>query len=96
MVLLSGIVDRLTASGVSIIRLDAVGYTGKSAGTNCFMTPETLAFVCRLSDYSHERGAKVLLEIHGHFSQQVEVARSADLVYNFALPPLVLHAIFRV
>jgi sucrose phosphorylase len=91
---LSGIIDRLTASGVSIIRLDAVGYTGKSAGTNCFMTRETLDFVLALSDYCHERGAKVLLEVHGHFSQQVEVARFADLVYDFALPPLVLHAIF--
>lgn len=91
---LTGIIDRLTASGVSIVRLDAIGYAGKSPGTNCFMTSETHDFVGRLRDYCHQRGAAVLLEIHGHFSQQVEVARSVDLVYDFALPPLVLHAIF--
>jgi sucrose phosphorylase len=34
-----------------------------------------------------------LLEVHGHFSQQIEIAQHADLVYDFALPPLVLHAI---
>ncbi len=91
---LTGIIDHLTASGVSVIRLDAIGYAGKCPGTNCFMTSETLDFVGRLKDYCHQRGAQVLLEIHGHFSQQVEVAPSVDLVYDFALPPLVLHAIF--
>ena len=90
---LSSVIDRLTASGVSIIRLDAVGYVGKVAGSNCFMTDDTIDFVKRLLDYSHRRGALVLLELHGHFRQQIEIARHADLVYDFALPPLVLHAI---
>ena len=40
-----------------------------------------------------ERGAQVLLEVHGHHSQQIEIAKSVDYVYDFALPPLVLHAL---
>jgi sucrose phosphorylase len=40
-----------------------------------------------------ERGAQVLLEVHGHYSQQIEIAKSVDFVYDFALPPLVLHAL---
>ena len=91
---LTSVVDRLTAAGVSIIRLDAIGYAAKVAGTNCFMTPETLEFIGRLGEYCHHQGARTLLEVHGHVTQQIESAQHADLVYDFALPPLVLHAIF--
>lgn len=40
-----------------------------------------------------DEGARVLVEVHGHHTQQIEVARRVDLVYDFALPPLVLHAL---
>jgi sucrose phosphorylase len=35
----------------------------------------------------------VLVEVHSHWRRQVEIARHVDLVYDFALPPLVLHAL---
>jgi sucrose phosphorylase len=35
---------------------------------------------------------EVLVEIHSHFEKQIEIAKSVDWVYDFALPPLVLHA----
>lgn len=92
---LTGIVDTLTANGVSMLRLDAVGYTGKQAGTDCFMTAESSALVERISRYARERGAEVLLEVHGHHELQVEIARTVDHVYDFALPPLLLHALTR-
>jgi sucrose phosphorylase len=38
---------------------------------------------------------EVLVEIHSHYLKQIEVARRVDWVYDFALPPLVLHALFR-
>ena len=87
------VIDRLTAAGVTMLRLDAVGYVGKVAGTNCFMTAESVAFVNRISDYADERGVKILVEVHGHYLQQLETARIVDYVYDFALPPLVLHAL---
>ncbi len=90
---LADIVDRLTDAGVSMLRLDAVGYVGKIAGTNCFMTPEAQAFIERLRAYAAERGATVLVEVHGHYRQQVELAGTVDWVYDFALPPLILHAL---
>ncbi|HEU5039168.1 MAG TPA: sucrose phosphorylase, partial [Nocardioides sp.] len=90
---LTGIIDTLTANGVTMLRLDAVGYTGKQAGTDCFMTPESSALVERISHYAHDRGAEVLLEVHGHHELQVEIARTVDHVYDFALPPLLLHAL---
>ena len=37
---------------------------------------------------------EVLVEVHSHFSTQVELARHVDWVYDFALPPLILHTLF--
>jgi sucrose phosphorylase len=90
---LTSVIDALVDGGVTMIRLDAVGYTGKVAGTSCFLTEESAALVRRISDYAHGRGAEVLLEIHGHHELQIEIARTVDYVYDFALPPLLLHAL---
>ncbi|MEV4603909.1 sucrose phosphorylase [Amycolatopsis sp. NPDC049253] len=90
---LAGVVDRLTGAGVRLLRLDAVGYAAKEAGTDCFLTAACLEFIKRVGAYAHERGAEILVEVHGHFRQQIEIAGIADHVYDFALPPLVLHAL---
>jgi sucrose phosphorylase len=37
-------------------------------------------------------GIEVLVEIHSYYQRQIEIARQVDWVYDFALPPLVLHA----
>ena len=34
----------------------------------------------------------MLVEIHAYYQRQIEIARKVDWVYDFALPPLVLHA----
>jgi sucrose phosphorylase len=36
----------------------------------------------------------VLVEVHSYYQRQLEIARKVDWVYDFALPPLVLHALF--
>jgi sucrose phosphorylase len=36
----------------------------------------------------------VLVEVHGHYLEQIDVARQVDWVYDFALPPLVLQTVF--
>ncbi len=38
------------------------------------------------------RGIEVLVEVHSYYQQQIEVAKQVDWVYDFALPPLLLHA----
>jgi sucrose phosphorylase len=90
---ITSVIDALIGGGVSMIRLDAVAYTGKVAGSTCFMTEESARLVERISSYAHDRGAQVLLEVHGHHELQVEIARTVDFVYDFALPPLLLHAL---
>lgn len=90
---ITSVIDALVDGGVSMIRLDAVAYTGKVAGTSCFMTEESASLVERISGYAHARGAQVLLEVHGHYELQIAIAGTVDHVYDFALPPLLLHAL---
>ena len=92
---LEAILDRFQTAGVKIIRLDAAGYAIKKAGTSCFMIPETFSFIATLTEQARSRGIEALVEIHSHYLQQVEIARHVDRVYDFALPPLVLHALFK-
>ncbi len=91
---LTDVLARFRAAGIKAIRLDAVGYAVKKAGTSCFMIPETFAFIAELTDLAHANGMKVLVEIHGHYLDQIEVARQVDYVYDFALPPLTLHTLY--
>ncbi len=83
------------AHGIKMIRLDAIGYAIKKAGTSCFMLPETFEFIDALAARSRRHGLEVLVEVHSHYEQQIEIARHVDWVYDFALPPLVLHAFSR-
>jgi sucrose phosphorylase len=87
------VLDRLAAAGVSHVRLDAVGYAVKTPGLSSFMTPETFKFIGELTAWCHDRGLEVLVEVHSYYLHQVEIARQVDYVYDFALPPLILHAL---
>jgi sucrose phosphorylase len=83
--------------GVRIVRLDAVAFIWKRIGTSCIHLPETHAIVKLLrllADFATE--SVVLLtetnvpkaENLSYFGHRDE----AHSVYNFPLPPLVLHA----
>jgi sucrose phosphorylase len=89
---LHAILDALARNGVTIIRLDAVGYAVKRAGSSCFLLPQTYEFIDRLSARAHAAGMEVVAEVHAYFRDQVEIAKRVDRVYDFQLPPLVLHA----
>ena len=91
---LSTVLSKLHAAGIRAIRLDAVGFAIKKAGTSCFMLPETLAFIDAITAQAHKLGIEVLVEVHGQYQQQIEVAGRVDWVYDFALPPLMLHTIY--
>ena len=91
---LASILHHMHSAGVRAIRLDAVGFAVKKAGTSCFMIPETFAFIAGLTAQAHALGMEVLVEVHGYYQNQIDVARQVDWVYDFALPPLVLHTLY--
>ncbi len=91
---LTDVLSRLHAAGIRAIRLDAVGFAMKKAGTSCFMIPETFGFIDAITAQAHALGIEVLVEVHGHYRDQIEVAHRVDWVYDFALPPLMLHTIY--
>jgi sucrose phosphorylase len=89
---LERILTTLAINGVSMVRLDAVGYAIKKAGTNCFMLPETFDFIRAFAARGRALGVEVLVEVHSYYRRQIEIAAHVDWVYDFALPPLILHA----
>jgi sucrose phosphorylase len=91
---LASVLACLHDAGVRAIRLDAVGHAVKRAGTRCFMIPETFAFIADVAAQARALGMDVLVEVHGHHQDQLAIARQVDWVYDFALPPLVLHTLY--
>jgi sucrose phosphorylase len=89
---LQEILQTLSRNGVRLARLDAVGYAVKQAGSSCFMLPETFDFIRAFTQRARALGIEVLVEVHSYYRRQIEIAQHVDWVYDFALPPLVLHA----
>lgn len=87
--------EQLADHGASIIRLDAFAYANKKIGTNCFFVEpdiwETLHFPRQLLA---PKRVEILPEIHEHYTIQQKIAEQDYYVYDFALPMLVLHALY--
>ncbi|MEU8233283.1 hypothetical protein AB0C12_27195 [Actinoplanes sp. NPDC048967] len=91
---LSQVLHRLADNGVAMVRLDAVGYAVKTAGTSCFLTPETMEFIDDIAGEARLLGLEVLAEVHAPGHVAIDVATRVDRVYDFVLAPLILHALF--
>jgi sucrose phosphorylase len=89
---LARILETFAAHGIRMVRLDAVGYAIKKAGTRCFMLPETFEFIGEFARQAQHLCIEVLVEIHSYYRKQIEIAAAVAWVYDFALPPLLLHA----
>ncbi|MGO0307451.1 alpha-amylase family glycosyl hydrolase [Endozoicomonas acroporae] len=85
------------ARGTSVVRLDAIAFLWKKLNTACVHLPETHAMVkvMRLIIEQVRPGALLITETNvpdpenfSYFARGDE----AHLVYQFALPPLILHA----
>lgn len=85
----------LAAQGASIIRLDAFAYAIKKVGTNCFFVePEIWEMLTFLDNILKPFDVAVLPEIHEHYTIQLKLAAKGYWVYDFALPMLILHALY--
>jgi len=90
---LSAVLRRLATAGVTTVRLDAVGYAVKTAGSACFLTPDTVAFVDDIVAEARSLGLRTLAELHAPAADTASLSSHVDLVYDFALAPLILHAV---
>src|SRR5690606_16328905 len=85
----------LVEKGASVIRLDAFAYATKKAGTNCFFVePEVWDLLAEVDSILKPHGVELLPEIHEHYSIQLKLAEKGYWVYDFALPMLLLHALY--
>ncbi|MEM6690586.1 MAG: sugar phosphorylase [Planctomycetota bacterium] len=93
-----GVVADYIIRGASVIRLDAVGYLWKRIGTSCIHLPETHEVVRLLRTLiDHFAPGSILItetnvpsnENLSYFGNRNE----AQMIYNFSLAPLVLHAL---
>ena len=84
--------------GADFIRLDAIAYLWKEIGTTCIHLPQTHAVVQFLRAALNEVAPHVHLITETNVPHVDNISyfgdgtNEAQLVYNFALPPLTLHA----
>ncbi len=87
--------------GASLIRLDAIAYLWKEIGTTCIHLPQTHAVVQLMRDVLDAVAPDVLIITETNVPHDENVSyfgdgtNEAQLVYQFSLPPLVVHS-FRV
>ena len=85
----------LCEKGLRMIRLDAFAYATKKAGTSCFfIEPQVWELLDQVDAILKPYGATILPEIHEHYTMQLKLAERGYPVYDFALPMLLLNALY--
>lgn len=85
--------------GAEFLRLDAIAYLWKEPGTSCIHLPQTHRIIQLIRAVFDVVAPHVMLITETNVPHADNVSyfgdgtNEAQLVYNFALPPLVLHAI---
>jgi len=89
------------AHGARFIRLDAIAYLWKEIGTPCIHLPQTHVVIQLMRSFLDEVAPQIQLVTETNVPHADNISyfgdgtNEAQLVYNFALPPLVLHALLR-
>lgn len=84
--------------GIRVIRLDAIAYLWKKVGTSCIHLPETHEVVKLIRDVVDliAPGVNIITETNVPHEENISYFGNGDeahMVYQFSLPPLLLHAI---
>jgi sucrose phosphorylase len=93
-----GIIRRYLEQGVRIFRLDAIAFLWKEIGTPCVHLPQTheVTRLLRTLIEEHSPHAIIITETNVPNLENLSYfgnGNEAHAVYNFSLPPLVLHAL---
>jgi len=84
--------------GMRIVRLDAVAFAWKEIGTDCIHRPETHELVKFLRDITELVAPHVTIITETNVPHKENISYfgagdEAHMVYNFSLPPLLLHGL---
>lgn len=84
--------------GARVLRLDAVAYLWKQVGTSCIHLPQTHQIVKLFRDILElvEPGVLIMTETNVPHQENMSYFGSGDeahVIYQFSLPPLLLHAL---
>lgn len=85
-------------AGIRVIRLDAIAYLWKDLSTNCVNLPQTHEMVRVLRALVDTYPEKVLILTETNVPSHENLSyfgngNEAHIIYNFSLPPLLLHAL---
>lgn len=77
------------------IRMDAFAYTTVKIGTNCFfLEPDVWDLLEMLDGFVSPFGPEIVPEVHENHSYQLKLSEKGFIVYDFALPMLVLQTLY--
>ncbi len=84
--------------GVRIIRLDAIAFLWKTTGTSCLHLPETHEVVKLMRDVAEYINPQIIILTETNVPNKENLSYfgngdEAHMVYQFSLPPLLLHAL---
>jgi len=85
--------------GAKLIRLDAIAFLWKEIGTDCIHLPQTHEAIQLMRDVIHKVAPEVVIITETNVPHRENVSYfgsgddEAQMVYNFALPPLAAHTI---
>ena len=85
--------------GAKLIRLDAIAFLWKEIGSNSIHLPQTHEMIQLMRDVLHQVAPEVILITETNVPHNENISYfgngedEAQMVYNFALPPLIAHSI---
>ena len=92
------VIDFYLSMGVSIFRLDAVAFLWKEIGTNCLNLPQTHEMIRLIRTLVEHKNPDAVIITETNIPNRENLAyfgnaNEAHVIYNFALPPLLLHGL---
>ncbi len=87
--------------GASLLRLDAIAFIYKEIGTSCIHLPQTHELIQLMREVIHKIAPEVILITETNVPHDENISYfgngkdEAQMVYNFALPPLIAHSILK-
>lgn len=87
--------------GATLIRLDAIAFVWKEIGTTCIHLPQTHELIQLMREVIHKIAPEVLIITETNVPHDENISYfgsgedEAQMVYNFALPPLIAHSILK-